>query len=54
MDTDLDQMTHKELIAEVKRLPRGIRKHRDSSLHELCWHHPELWGLVPKKKTRSR
>jgi hypothetical protein len=49
MDEDLDQMTRAELIEEVKRLRQGIRQHRDSSLHELCWHHPELWGLLPEK-----
>lgn len=49
MESDLDQMTSEELIAEVKKLRGGIRKHRDSSLHELCWHHPELWGLLPEK-----
>ena len=38
-----------ELIAEVKRLRTGIRAHRDSTGHELCWHHPELWGLLPEK-----
>lgn len=25
----------------------GIRAHRDSSGHDLCWHHPALWGLLP-------
>ena len=49
MDTDLDQMTRDELIAEVQKLRRGIRQHRDSSQHELCWHHPELWCLLPEK-----
>jgi hypothetical protein len=49
MDSDLDQMTHEELIAEVKKLREGIRKHRNLSLHELCWHHPELWCLLPEK-----
>jgi hypothetical protein len=33
----------------VKRLRAGIRKHRDATLHELCWHHPDLWGLLPEK-----
>jgi hypothetical protein len=47
MDTDLDQMTRAELVAEVKKLRQGIRGHRDSSRHELCWHHPALWGLLP-------
>ncbi|MDQ3773055.1 MAG: hypothetical protein M3461_01005 [Pseudomonadota bacterium] len=49
MDTDLDQMTREELITEVKKLRQGIRKHRDSSCHELCWHHPSLWGLLPER-----
>jgi hypothetical protein len=49
MDEDLEQMTHQELIEEVKKLRRGIREHRDSSGHDLCWHHPALWGLLPEK-----
>ena len=49
MDADLEQMTRDQLIAEVKKLREGIRKHRDSSEHELCWHHPALWGLLPEK-----
>ena len=48
-DADLDQMTREALIAEVKKLRRGIRQHRDSSRHGLCWHHPDLWGLLPEK-----
>ena len=50
MDEDLDQLTPAQLRDEVRKLRRGIRKHRDSSLHELCWHHPELWGLLPEKR----
>jgi hypothetical protein len=49
VDEDLGTMTREELIAEAKRLRAGIRKHRDSSGHELCWHHPALWGLLPEK-----
>ena len=49
MDADLEQMTRDQLIAEVKKLREGIREHRDSSEHELCWHHPALWGLLPEK-----
>jgi hypothetical protein len=49
VDTDLNQMTCEELIVEVKRLRQGIRQHRDSSSHELCWHHPALWGLLPER-----
>jgi hypothetical protein len=49
MDEDLGQMTREELIDEVKKLRHGIRRHRDSIRHELCWHHPSLWGLLPEK-----
>lgn len=49
MDDDLDRLTHAELVAEVKKLRAGIRAHRDSDRHELCWHHPQLWGLLPEK-----
>lgn len=49
MDTDLDQMSREELIMEVKKLRAGIRSHRDTSRHDLCWHHPALWGLLPEK-----
>jgi hypothetical protein len=48
MDDDLTKLTKDELIAEVKRLRMGIRAHRDASGHALCWHHPELWGLLPE------
>jgi hypothetical protein len=49
MDADLDSMSREQLIAEVRMLRNGIRKHRDSTGHELCWHHPELWELLPEK-----
>lgn len=49
MDDDLAHLTRDELVAEVKRLRAGIREHRDSTKHELCWHHPQLWGLLPEK-----
>jgi hypothetical protein len=49
MDEDLEGMSREQLAAEVRKLRKGIRTHRDSKLHELCWHHPELWGLLPEK-----
>lgn len=49
MDEDVAGMTRAELVAEVKKLRQGIREHRDASGHELCWHHPTLWGLLPEK-----
>jgi hypothetical protein len=49
MDDDLEGLSREQLVSEVKRLRQGIRAHRDSSGHDLCWHHPELWGLLPEK-----
>jgi hypothetical protein len=49
MDEDLNELTREQLIDEVKRLRAGIRTHRDSSGHELCWHHPDLWRLLPER-----
>jgi hypothetical protein len=48
MDDDLHAMSRDDLIAEIRRLRAGIRAHRDSSGHDLCWHHPQLWGLLPE------
>jgi hypothetical protein len=49
MDEDLQEFSREQLIDEVKRLRTGIRTHRDSTSHELCWHHPQLWGLLPER-----
>jgi len=49
MDDDLNQMSHDDLISEIKKLRDGIRKHRDCSGHNLCWYHPDLWNLLPEK-----
>jgi len=51
MDEDLVNLDRDALVVEIKRLRAGIREHRDSSGHELCWHHPLLWGLLPEKVT---
>jgi hypothetical protein len=50
VDEDLAGMSRERLIEEVRKLRAGIRTHRDSTGHELCWHHPELWGLLPEKQ----
>lgn len=42
MDDDLERLSREELMEEVKRLRDGIRRHRDSSGHEL-------WGLLPER-----
>jgi hypothetical protein len=49
MDDDLETMDREGLIAEVRKLRAGIRAHRDSTGHDLCWHHPALWDLLPEK-----
>ena len=49
METDLEGMSREQLVAEVVKLRAGIRAHRDSTKHQLCWHQPALWGLLPEK-----
>ena len=48
LDGDLDTLGRDALAAEVRRLRTAIRAHRDASGHELCWHHPALWSLLPE------
>jgi hypothetical protein len=48
VDEDLDRMTREQLGAEVVKLRAAIRRHRDSSGHDLCWHHPDLWATLPE------
>jgi hypothetical protein len=50
MDDDLATLSREALIEEVRRLRHGIRVHRGSTGQELCWHHPELWGLLPDRE----
>jgi hypothetical protein len=49
MDRDLDAMSRDDLLVEVRKLRAAIRKHRDATAHGLCWHHPQMWGLLPEK-----
>ena len=49
LDTDLEGMSREQLVAEVVKLRAGIRAHRESTKHQLCWHQPGLWGLLPDK-----
>lgn len=48
MDEDLQSMSRDALIEEVRKLRAGIRQHRDAAEHELCWHHPDMWALLPE------
>ena len=49
LDDDLTDKSRQWLLEEVKKLRSAIREHRDSTGHNLCWHHPKLWGLLPEK-----
>lgn len=52
-DSDIQYMSRPQLKAEIMRLRAGIRQHRDSSGHELCWYWPELWNLLPESPLRG-
>lgn len=41
-------MSRDDLLREVVRLRAAVREHRDSSGHDLCWHHPDLWATLPE------
>jgi hypothetical protein len=49
MDDDLDLLDRDQLIALVKRMRAAIREHRDTTAHQLCWHQPNLWGVLPER-----
>lgn len=61
MDEDLSGKTRDELAAEVRRLRDGIRAHRDSTGHVLCWYRPQFhiftshaqpWDPIDSQATR--
>lgn len=54
MDDDLDSMSRDDLTAEIRKLRDAIRRHRDATGHALCWHHPELWSLLPEPSEAVR
>ncbi|GGO49191.1 hypothetical protein [Streptomyces lasiicapitis] len=49
LDEDLRELTREELETELRRLRAAVRTHRDSTGHDLCWHHPQLWDLLPER-----
>lgn len=49
LDADLLTMDMQALRREAQRLRNGIRAHRDATGHDLCWHHPQLWALLPEQ-----
>ena len=53
MDEDLETMDRSALAAEVRKLRNAIRTHRDATGHDLCWHHPDMWNLLPERTKPS-
>lgn len=53
LDADLGGMSAAQLLEHAIAMRAAIRKHRDSSGHDLCWHHPELWDLLPDKTDKK-
>jgi hypothetical protein len=49
MDDDLELMSPEELLVAARGMRAAIRAHRDASGHNLCWHHPALWDLLPER-----
>jgi hypothetical protein len=47
LDADLLVMDKGQLLAAAQAMRQAIRTHRDTSMHELCWHHPDMWALLP-------
>jgi hypothetical protein len=46
-DSDLDLMDRAGLLAAARAMRAAIRAHRDQKGHGLCWHHPDMWALLP-------
>lgn len=40
-------MSESELREAARAMRGAIRAHRDATGHDLCWHHPDLWNLLP-------
>lgn len=52
LDGDLAKLPPPQLLAEARKLRAAIRRHRDSTGHDLCWYHPHLWALLPEQAHR--
>ena len=53
MDEDLETLSREQLIVAMRQLRAAVRAHRDASVHDLCWHHPALWALLPEKPSAA-
>jgi hypothetical protein len=51
LDLDLAAMDRERLLAEARKMRAAIRAHRDAEGHDLCWHQPDLWSLLPDTVT---
>jgi ribosomal protein L37AE/L43A len=49
LDRDLFNMTREQLIVAMSLLRNAVRAQRDATGHNLCWHQPDLWNLLPEK-----
>jgi hypothetical protein len=49
IDSDLQALDRDQLLEEVRKLRAAIREHRDSTGMNLCWHHPQMWALLPEQ-----
>lgn len=49
MDDDLHQLSHDDLLHEIRRLRAGIRAYRDNSGPDPTWRLAELWELLPDR-----
>ena len=43
-------MSFDVLLREAKKMRQAIRVRRNAIGHDLCWHHPDLWALLPDKE----
>ncbi|MEX0406523.1 hypothetical protein ABGN05_12670 [Aquibium sp. LZ166] len=49
MDEDLERMDRDALLVEARKLRNAIRAHCDATSHDLCWHHSDMWALLPER-----
>jgi hypothetical protein len=49
-DKDLETMDREGLLVAARAMRAAIREHRDSTGHNLCWHQPDMWNLLPDKR----
>ncbi len=54
LDADLDTMDRDALLSAARAMRLAIRTHRDATGNKLCWHHPDLWDLLPDRAPLSQ